>query len=264
MNGRALFLAIVMGILGLFLLVLYQRRFEIEASGGERVKLLVAVKQIERGKPITEDAIATREVPQAYVEERAIKEQDRAKVLQLKVSGTVKANQTLMWTDLVSASEDRRDLSSLVQPGYRAVSVRTAREDSSIALIRPGDYVDVVGVLGPSSTSEQRSSVVLLQKVLVLAIGADMSADKSDRTDKAYDRDTLLTLSLTLTQAQVLALASEKGRLTVALRNPDDSRVSERTPDIGLPALLDPKDRAAITTRTPIGPVRIPENGGNQ
>jgi hypothetical protein len=31
-----------------------------------------------------------------------------------------------------------------------------------------------------------------------------------------------------------------------------------------LPSLLDAKDRAAITTRTPIGPVRIPESGGNQ
>ena len=74
MNRRALLLAVVVGILGLFLMVLYQRRFEVEASGGEKIKLLIAVKPIERGKAITEDMIATREVPQAYVEDRAIKE----------------------------------------------------------------------------------------------------------------------------------------------------------------------------------------------
>ena len=55
MNRRALFIAVVVGVLGLFLLVLYQRRFELEASGGEKVKLLIAVKRVERGKPITED-----------------------------------------------------------------------------------------------------------------------------------------------------------------------------------------------------------------
>ena len=110
MNRRALFIALVVGILGVFLLLLYQRRFEAEASGGEKVKLLIALKQIDRGKPITEDSIATREVPQAYVEERAIKELDKSRVLNLKVGNAVKAQQTLMWTDLVTATEEQRDL----------------------------------------------------------------------------------------------------------------------------------------------------------
>ena len=44
MNRRALLIALVVGILGVFLLLLYQRRFELEASGGEKVKLLIAVK----------------------------------------------------------------------------------------------------------------------------------------------------------------------------------------------------------------------------
>ncbi len=258
MNKRALAIALVVGVLGLFLLVLYQRRFEIEASGGERVKLLVAVKQIERGKAITEDVIGTREVPQAYVEDRSIRESDKSKVLNLRVGLTVRANQGLQWTDLVTANEDRRDLSSLVQPGYRAVSIRTAREDSSIALIRPGDYVDVIGVLGANANTDQRSSVVLLQKVLVLAIGADTSAD-TDQRDKQNDRDTLLTMSLTLPQAQVLALASERGRIAVALRNPEDQRTAERIPDIGVSSILSPTDRAQFTGRPQVGPTRIPE-----
>jgi len=261
MNRRALAIALVVGILGLFLLVLYQRRFEMEASGGERVKLLVVAKVIERGKPITEDALTTREVPQAYVEDRAIKEVDKAKILQLRVGATVKTGQTLMWTDLVTASEDRRDLSSLVQPGFRAVSVRTAREDSSTALIRPGDYVDVVGVIGTNPANDTKSSVVLLQRVLVLAIGTDTSADSNDNREKVSDRDTLLTLSLTLPQAQVLALAAERGRLAVALRNPDDQRTAERIPDIGMNAIIDPKDRATLTGRN-TGPVRIQEGPG--
>ena len=40
MNRRALAIAVVVGILGIFLLFLYQRRFEVEASGGERVRVL--------------------------------------------------------------------------------------------------------------------------------------------------------------------------------------------------------------------------------
>src|SRR5512140_651818 len=103
MNRRALVLALIVGMLGVFLLVLYQRRFEVDASGGAKIKLLMAVKPIERGKVITDELVATREVPQAYVEDRAIKEVEKAKILGLRVGNTVQANQTLMWTDLITA-----------------------------------------------------------------------------------------------------------------------------------------------------------------
>jgi pilus assembly protein CpaB len=262
MNRRALFIALVVGILGVFLLLLYQRRFEAEASGGEKVKLLIALKQIDRGKPITEDAIATREVPQAYVEERAIKEIDKAKVLNLKVGNLVRAQQTLMWTDLVTATEEQRDLASMVQPGYRAVSIRTAREESSTQLIRPGDYVDVIGVFGGGFNSpgdDKEAAVVLLQRVLVVASGASTQSE-GPKDQNAYAGDPLLTLSLTLPEAQILALAADRGRIAVALRNPDDQRTAERLPDINMASIVDSKQRTAIQGVRSNVPQRI---GGN-
>jgi pilus assembly protein CpaB len=248
MNRRALLIALVVAGLGVFLMVLYQKRFETEASGGERIKLLIAVKPIERGKVITEEMVATREVPQAYVEDRAIKEVEKAKILGLRVGNPVQAQQTVMWTDLVTSSEERRDLSSLVQPGNRAVSVRTAREDTSIALIRPGDYVDVIGVMqqGPQQ-SDARAAVVLLQRVLVLATGLETSPDAVDVKDRpGGDRESLLTLSLTIPEAQLISLASEKGRIAVALRNPEDQRTAERIPDISSNSLLNSTEREGI------------------
>ena len=262
MNRRAFLLALLVAGLGVFLLLLYQRKFETEASGGEKIKLLIAVKPIERGKVITEDLVATREVPQAYVEDRAIKEVEKAKILGLRVGNAVQAQQTLMWTDLVTASEDRRDLSSLVQAGNRAVSVRTAREDTSVALIRPGDYVDVIGVMQQSNApNDPRASVVLLQRVLVLATGLETSAE-AEVKDRGGDRESLLTLSLTIPEAQLLSLASEKGRISVALRNPDDQRTAERIPDISSNSLLDSTQRDGIKgVRRPgsSGPTKVEE-----
>src|SRR5436190_1056700 len=135
MNRRALLIALVMGIVGVFLLLLYQRRFELEASGGEKIKLLIAVKRVERGKPITEDMIATREVPMAYVDDRSVREIDKNKVIGLRVGATVKEQNLLLWSDLASGSDEKKDLSSLVLPGYRAVSIRAARDETSITLI---------------------------------------------------------------------------------------------------------------------------------
>ena len=116
MDRRALIVALVVALLGAVLLVLYTKRFEREASGGDKVSILIAVKPIERGKQITDDMLGTHPVPQAYVEDRAIKEVDKPKVLSLRVGTTIQAQQTLMWTDLATANEERRDLSRRPQP----------------------------------------------------------------------------------------------------------------------------------------------------
>ena len=263
MNRRAFFLALIVGILGAFLLALYQRRFEQEASGGDRVKLLIALKPIERGKVITEEMVTTREVPQAYVEDRAIKEAEKAKILGLRVGNTVQAQQTLMWTDLVTASEDRRDLSEIVQPGNRAVTIKTSREDSTVALIRPGNYVDVIAVMPSSQNGEARSAAVLLQRVLVLAAGLDTSTDVDpSKKTTSYDKDNLLTLSLTLTEAQLLAAAQEKGKITVALRNPEDQRTIDRIPDYNTSLLYNRTERDSLPGIRG-GPARPQPIGGN-
>ena len=122
MNKRALLIAIVAAVVGSLLLFLYLRRFEQDMSGGDRIRLLVTVKPIERNAVITDDMLTEREVPVAYVEDRAVKRQEKPKVVGLRVGTALQANQTLMWTDLAIATDERRDLSSLVQPGNRAVN----------------------------------------------------------------------------------------------------------------------------------------------
>lgn len=258
MNRRALLIAFIVAAVGVSLLVLYTRRFERDASGGERIRLLVALKPIERGKPITEDALTVREVPQAYVEDRAVKEVEKAKILGLKVGTTVSAQQTVMWTDLVTANEERRDLSSLVQPGLRAVSIRTHRDDVSSAMIKPGDYVDVIGVVMDSTFSnENRTSLVLLQRVLVLAAGFETSPDMMEK--KKDLGESVLTLSLTLSQAQLLALASEKASLSVALRNPDDPLKPEQ-PRLSSSVFNSEKGIPTAFVNRVTGPKEIPES----
>jgi pilus assembly protein CpaB len=234
MDRRALLLAFVVALLGVVLLVLYTKRYEREMSGGDKVKLLLAIKPIERGKPITDDMLSTRDVPQAYVEDRAIKEVDKPKILGLAVGTTVQAQQTLMWTDLATANEERRDLSALIVPGSRAVSLRTRREDASAAMVKPGDYVDVIAVLpdpNQPTLAAASAAVVLLQKVLVLASGYETSPDAVDLAAK--DRkgsESVLTLSMKIEQAQAVAVAMEKGQLQVVLRNPNDNVREENLP----------------------------------
>jgi pilus assembly protein CpaB len=165
----------------------------------------------------------------------------------------------MMWTDLVTANEERRDLSSLVQPGLRAVSIRTHRDDVSSAMIKPGDYVDVIGVVQDSAfNNENRTSLVLLQRVLVLAAGFETSPDLMEKK-KDMMAESVLTLSLTLAQAQLLALASEKASLSVALRNPDDPLKPEQ-PRLSSSVFNSEKGIPPAFVNRDKGPKEIPES----
>jgi pilus assembly protein CpaB len=266
MNKGALIGSLLMALVGTALLLLYMHRFEREMSGGESIELLAVLKPIERGRVVTEELLTTRSVPLAYVEDRAIKAAERSKVLGLQTSVALYPQQTLMWTDLAITTEDR-DLSSLIQPGKRAVAVRasTGQDDTrGNQLIRPGDYVDVIATFREDDEQGEQSSAVLLQRVLVLAVGNETqpTADPKSRDDTSFRRDKQLTLSLSLPEAQLLSLASERGRLSVAVRPPSDPSTVADLPDLKSSALLDTKVRAEVQRHQHhAGPVRI-EAGG--
>lgn len=270
MNRRALSLAVVLALLGAALLALYMRRFEREMSGGEPVEVLMVVKPIERGAVLRDEMLAVRAVPAAYVEDRAVKAGERAKILGLESALALSPQQTLLWTDLAITTEDR-DLSALVQPGKRGVTVRAAVGADDMrgnALIRPGDYVDVIATMPPKQLGEERTSSVLLQRILVLAVGqetqATASLDPKQRESAFGARDKVLTLSLNLEEAQLLSLALERGRLSVAVRSPDDPWTQNDIPDVKVSALFDPKSRSDAqrrTAATPAGPVKIQATG---
>lgn len=241
MKLRPILFGVLAALIGVVLQVVYMRRFEQEASGGARVELLVAAQPIERGNPITAEMLGVRAVPQAYVDDRAIRAADRDKVLNLRAASKVPVLQTLAWTDLIATTDDQRDLSALVQPGNRALPIRIQYEEA-LQLIRPGDFVDILGV-----DSEQRGASVLLQRVLVLATGLDTTIERS--TDKKpLQRSSMLTVSVSLQEAQLLALAQSISRLTVILRNTGDPRVFDSPPDISRTELFDTQVRQNVVS----------------
>jgi pilus assembly protein CpaB len=249
MNRKALIIAAVFAVFGVVLMLIYQRKFETEKSGGERIALLSLKKTVERGAILSEDSLAERLVPFAYVEGRAIRASDKARIVGLKVAGKMQAQDTLMWSDIVTSGADRQDLSTTLAPGMRAKTIRVNKEDSSIGLIRPGDLVDVIAVLGPAN-SESKTAVVLMQRVIVVAVGTQTSNDSLDRRDTTND-DTI-TVSVELKEAQILDLAADRGRLSVALRRRDDTEQSRGLPDVRSDSLLAPTARPATGHMSPL------------
>ncbi|WP_053235466.1 Flp pilus assembly protein CpaB [Sandaracinus amylolyticus] len=224
-RSRAVVAGVVCMALGAGCLFVYMQQYEQHVTGGAYVQVAVVTRDVPLGTPLREDALATQDMPERYVEQRHVRGADVPRVVGVRVSSALRAGETLLWSDLVT-SEEHRDLSSLVRDGQRAVSIEADATSTFGGLLRPGDRVDVV-----LTTREGNHDVAstILQNALVLATGADIGADlRRDR--QGTTRAGQVTLSMTLEQSQTLAVAAARGELMLVLRNPDDITIVQGLP----------------------------------
>ena len=256
MKARPFFTGLVAGLVAVALLLLYLRRVEQEASGGRKVQVLVALALIPRGAPITDAMLGTRDLPVAYVDDRVVRAADKAKLLGLRATSTIPIQQSLVWNDVMAAKDDQRALSALVQPGNRATPIRVQITDV-LTLVHPGDFIDILCVC-----SEAKEATVLLQRVLVLATGMETSVAVNGKD--APQRATVLTVSASLQESQLLSVAMEKGKLNAIVRNPNDQRITEAPADVTAAVLTDASRRIAVQSprrkNAPTGPTELKES----
>jgi pilus assembly protein CpaB len=229
-------IGLIAGAVGVGATLLYMQQFEEHATGGRKIAVLATAQAITRGSVINDGMLAAREVPQAYLDDRAVRVADKARIIGLRATNNIAVGQTVQWTDTIAVSDDQRDLASLVQPGNRALPLKVTN-DESLALTRPGDFVDILSVINGEST-------VLMQRVLVLAIGLNT------RSDARQLGASTITVSVGIAEGQLLTLAMEKGRLTVVVRNPNDQHLAETLPAVNDSALIDPSKRRELRRGT--------------
>lgn len=258
MNRKALLAALVMALAGTALLLLYKERLEAEASGGVPVDVLMAVKDVPLGAVLTDEMLGVRQLPESYVERRHIRVADAGRVVGVRVSMEVKANESILWSDLVTGSGERRDLSSLVKSGMRAITIRADATSAFGGLLRPGDRVDAFITVEREGVDRGRVTIPLLQNVIVLAVGQDTgSGEEEPATQKAGGGQvSQVTLGVTVAQAQVVAFATDRGRLSLVLRNPDDIATLDDLPNTTVEKILEAEKRglpgAGLDTTAPI------------
>ncbi len=224
MNRTAMLASAAAALLGFLLLGIYVRQFRIEATGGRPVELLALRRDAEIGEPLTEQMLIVRTLPEAYVEDRHVHASDLPQVLGVKVSVNLQASETLLWTDLTTATRDRITLSSRIPKGMRAMTISRTESDAFAGLLRPGDRVDVLLTREKPGVEDRVVTVPLLQNLLVLAVGDSVrAAHEHNPTDRRGG----VSLLLTMEQAGLLAQAQRDGVLRLVLRNGDDLEIAE-------------------------------------
>ncbi len=244
MNSKPFVAALLLAAGGVALLWVYKQRYEAEMSGGPKIPVLVATGDIGLGERIRPEHLGVRGIPVSYLDERAVRAAAAEKVVGLRVRSRIKANESILWSDLSAAGRDSRDLAGMVQPGMRAVSVPATVASAFHGLLRPGDRVDLL-LTTERPGSKDRVTFSLLQNVLVLAVGDDLGA--TERALEGFESQTTVSVGVSAEQAQMLAFALDRGPLTLSLRNPEDIEKLDGLPETDADDILRPVARARIT-----------------
>lgn len=122
-------------------------------------------------------------------------------------------------TNKLAAENAGAGLPALIPPGMRAVSVRVNDTTSVAGFVLPGTRVDVLLTGNPAGSNDQQTTTVL-ENVAVLAAGQRLERNAAGEPQMAP----VITLLLSLDDAQKLILASNQGKIQLALRNPLDTQ----------------------------------------
>ncbi len=235
--------ALVLG--GFVVMYLYQAEYRLERSGGPAVEVVIAAQSIPFGEPVRAEWLATKALPQSYVEDRHILAPRIRDLIGLPLAQSVRGGEAILRTDLSALSDQQRTLSAEIPPGYRAITILASSTSTFNGLLRPGDHVDVILTVGNPLHPDELRNTLLFQNLAVLAIGRQIQVEETDEGRQGYrlGQTTSVTLQVTLAEGARLTQALLEGRLQLSLRNGSDVGLREAPLEFAMSDLLEPARR---------------------
>jgi len=180
--------------------------------------IVVAKFEIPLGTRITAEQLRVAKFPTNLVElEGSFHSIDNGLLGRVAV-GRIMQGEPITENHLAPIGLDDADMSAIIPEGYRGMTVRVDDLVGVSGFIMPGTLVDVVVVIEPSYSNDERDRIfkIVLQNIKVLASSQNI---RSPRNEKEAEQIMAVTLQVTPEQAEKLALSSSEGKLQLVMRN---------------------------------------------
>lgn len=189
-------------------------RLKCDKNAGEKVAAEDIEPYVETR--IQDDAVSSRVIPW----------KNRQQIVGRELDSYLAKGTVLQYDDLKAASRRVFGLNADVKSGMRAKAIAVDVISSLNYLVRPNDRVDVIGTFHfPEMKGEKEWDTItmtVLQNVRVIATGSqwDMNSGNREAVQRSYN---CVTLELSPGDVEIVEFASQKGRLSLSLRNNEDA-----------------------------------------
>jgi pilus assembly protein CpaB len=213
----ALAVAIILGVVAVYVANSYLVGAQRNAKLRETTKVAVATAPLNYGTEITPDKVRfvdfpnTSIPPGAFTTAQQLLPDGKKRVALMPIS----VNEPIL-KEKISAEGEGASISALLPDGMRAATVRINDVSGVAGFIQPNDHVDVLITRTPPEGGSEVTDV-LLQNIRVIAMGAQAK----DSDGKPIPARTA-TLEIVPIDAQKLALGEAAGSLSLVLRKPGE------------------------------------------
>ncbi|MFZ5801393.1 MAG: Flp pilus assembly protein CpaB [Candidatus Omnitrophota bacterium] len=248
-KAQIVIIAIVMGLVALGLINRYTeqrittavediaRRQIQAASQQEEMDVVVATREITSGNKIEKNMVSLRKFPKNFLQPGAIT--DTGAVLGKTAKTDILPGEQVTASKLgmpSAADHAGGSISMRVPTGKRAITVPIDTLSAAGGMVRPGDFVDIIGNFPVPQQIEgkivpQLATVTLFQNVLVLSIGGQTGATAAapgqaapaPSAQAAAQGIQLITFAMAPKDAELLLFAREQGNLKLVIRSSLDT-----------------------------------------
>jgi pilus assembly protein CpaB len=274
-RGIAFIIGAILIALGLAWLVwraLHSAQEQVKKAqeGPERVKVVVAARDLYMGIPIAAEDLAVVDVlPGAAPQDLVFLGEHLEQVVNLTPRERILQGEVLR-VERMARREAGIGLNAIIAPGKRAMTIDTDAGSNLGGHLQPGNWVDVIVTIRPDDRQMDTRWVTetILQGIKILAVGDSLSALRPNADDKGKAGGgasanaaanpnaprrgkPTVTVELTLEESEKLALAVSRGDIHLVLRSDIDIAQQETTGPLNTRALLGLTEAPAPVAEAP-------------
>ena len=208
------------------------------------IEVLAFAHDVPSGSVLAKADFGRLKVPEMGLRGQAVMKTDLELVVGRKLLNGYKANEVLFWSDVEGGDPHAKGLSADVKRQMRAMSINVNGAASVSGMVKPNDHVDVIASYATPKVAEDGHTMIqelstrtILQNVLVLATGKETAKSAIARNDAFGGGGTYATITLEVSprEAELLVFYEQiKGRISLALRNRDDTYYEKELPQIDI------------------------------
>lgn len=195
---------------------------DVASRVGPSVQVLRLTRDVGVYETVTEDMLASVEVPERWVSGSTLLADDQDDLLGTVAASSFEAGTTIQRGMMVDPPA--------VEPGFREIAVMVDAETGVAGKVSPGDRVDIIATVGGSDT-ELPSSRVWVSNAQVIDVGVARDVDDEDESRPTFESGQGVPVTFALTTNDALKVAfveSFSVKLRLALRGAGDtSEISE-------------------------------------
>ena len=201
-----------------------------------RIEVVAVKKDLPSGTVLTSADLVAIFVIERGVKGHVIKADNYLQLVGRKLVQAKQKEDPIFWSDIEGGEPGADRLAGDIKSRMRAISVNVSGAASVSGMVKPTDHVDVLGTFSFPSKKVQGemelATMTILQDVLVLATGKETAKTQLLGESRASSYTTV-TLEVTPREAEMLVFSEQiKGRISLALRNPDDVYFEKTMPRV--------------------------------